>query len=390
MRSLLFTPLILAAAALWGGAALAQRSEISPAELTELRDMRGQLDGKVREMNAAKKSIDVKQGELNNTRQSIAQLQADNDRARAKLKQLRDVEDTNPDAIQPATMAAAVKDNRESFARLSAAKSRIGRLEAEVLDLRGAMNRQSADIEQLRGSYENALNAATERLVEARIRAMQVKKPADVTYVQACGDNMGPVDCERLSQKNAEAKASEQGSVVIVESLTEVKNFQLSKEELRSRVSAQLSDVRVTNKIRFDPQTGQLSVETHIVASVIPAISPSFREQLRSGAHSEVVALAGGPLDFSAIGAVAAVPRSVSDDAAAGRDEQQRRLEEEQRRQAQQRKLDEEKRQLEAERAQLAERRRREEAERAEQERRDREAAEDASRRRRGTYTPTF
>ncbi len=386
MRSLFLTPLIFAAAALSGGDALAQRAEGSPSEVSELRSLRGQLDGKIREMNATKQSIDVKQGQLNTTRQSIARLQADNDRARAKLKQLRDVEDANPDSIQPATMTAAVNDNRDSYARLSAAKTRVGKLEAEVLDLRATLNQQSAEIERLRRSYENSLDVATDRQVNEQVRGMQVKKTASATVSTSCGENTGLADCKRQSQKAAETKIAEQGSVVIVDSLTEVRNFKLTKEELRSQVSAQLSDVQVDQKPTMNPDTGSITVQTRITASVTPAISPAFRDQLRSGVRSEIVARAGGPLDFSALGseAIATVPPS------SGADDGAARREEEQRRQAQQRKLDEERRQLEAERAQLAERRRREEAERAEQERRDREAAEAAAQRRKGTFTPTF
>ncbi len=385
MRSLLFTQLVLIAAASWGGDALAQRAESAPAELSELRGMRGQLDGKLKNLNATRRAIDEKQSQLSTTRESIARLQADNDRARAKLKQLRDVEDANPDSIQPATMNAAVNDNRETFARVAAAKAKVGKLEGELLDLRGGLNQQSAEIEQLRRSYDNALDVATERQVSERIRGMQVKKTATASVSTSCGDNTGLADCKRKSQKDAETKIAEQGSVVLVDSLTEVRNFKLTKEELRSQVSAQLSDVQVDQKPSMNPDTGSITVLTRISASVTPAINPAFRDQLRSSVRADLVARAGGPLDFSALGGdAAAAPAAGTDDAAARRDE------EEQRRQAQQRRLDDERRQLDAERAQLAERRRREEAERADQERRDREAAEAAAQRRKGTFTPTF
>jgi hypothetical protein len=211
-------------------------------------------------------------------------------------------------------------------------------------------------------------------MVDEQVRGLQVKKTTEATGRAAC-DQVTLSQCRQLSQKNAELKASEQGSVVVVDSMTEVKNFKLSKEELRSVVSATLSDVRVIEQKLVDEQYYQ----TRISATVVPAISPTLRQQLRQSARSELISKAGGPLNYALAGpALLSPPPNSAPREDAGRETA--------RYQDQQRRLEEERRRLEYERQELVNRQRREEAERIERDRRERA---DSDRRKR-TFTPTF
>ena len=265
-------------------------------------------------------------------------------------------------------------ENRRTYRALADARKNIGKLESDLIDLRSSVVQENADFEQASRSYENRIDVLADRMVDAQVRGMQVRKTTQATGRAAC-DQLTLSQCRQASQKNAELKATEQGSVVVVDSMTEVKNFKLSKEELRSVVSATLSDVKVLEQRLVDEQYYQ----TKISATVVPAISPALRQQMHKGARAELVSRAGGPLDYSMAGsALLSPPPSQTPREDAGGDtarqaEQRRRLEEERRR-------------LEYERRQLVERQRREEAERIERERRERNARE----LRKKTFTPVF
>jgi len=384
MRALLVTPVLLAAFCLGGADAVAQGADALSSEINELRAQRAQINTVLRALNGVNKSIAIKQGEIDSTQKSMGTLVAEQNRARAQLKRFRDIEDQNPEVIQPEKMRAAEDENRQASRRVSEAKAKIGALELQLIELRSTQNRRGVELEQQRAPYEARIDSITDRQLAERIRGMQVKRAVEATGTASC-EEVKLSECRQLSQKNAELKASEQGSVVVVESLTEIKNFKLTKEELRSVVSASLSDIRILEQKLID----ETRYRTRISASVTPAVGGAFRQQLRASVRSEIVARLGGELDGGTSVATAAPVAAPADAADAAADDATARREE-QRRLAQQRKLDEEKRQLDVERQQLAERRRREEAERVEQERRDREAAEASARRRRGTYTPTF
>lgn len=367
-------PLLMLGVAALGGEAWAQRSSASPTEIRELQDQRARLESTLRTLSVKSKDISAKQNEINATKSSLGRLQRDNESAAKNLESLQDVERRRPGSINEQALRSAEQENRRTYAALDNARKNIGKLESELIDLRSAVVQENADFELASRSYENRLDVLADRMVEDQVRGLQVKKTTEATGRAAC-DQVTLSQCRQLSQKNAELKASEQGSVVVVDSMTEVKNFKLSKEELRSVVSATLSDVRVLEQKLVDEQYYQ----TRISASVVPAISPSLRQQLRQSARAELIAKAGGPLDYALAGPALISPPPGSgtrEDTArdtARYDEQQRRIEEERRR-------------LEYERQELANRQRREEAERAAREQRERA---DADRKKR-LFTPTF
>ena len=369
-------PLVLFATCFLGMEAAAQGLVVTNDEIRDLRTQRSRLEGKLKELSERSKTILAKQSEIDSTKASLSRLQAENERAGKRLETLQDVERKNPDSIQPESLRAAEDENRRSYRELSDARANIGKLESQLIDVRVAVVQENADFEQLRRAYEGRIDTLTARQVEERIGALQVKKTTEATGTAAC-EQLTLAACRQVSQKNAELKASEQGSVVVIDSMTEVRNFKLTKEELRSVVSATLSDVRVLEQKLVDEQYYQ----TRISATVVPAISPTLRRQLRDGARSELVAQAGGPLNYSLAGMALLAPPP--GDAPRGPGEDVGRQEEQRRR------LEEERRRLEDERKQLAERQRREEAERIERDRREREIAAQRERQRR-TYTPTF
>ncbi len=370
-------PLILVATCFWGAEAAAQRAAVTNDEIRDLRAQRTRLEGKLKELSNQNKAILAKQAEINSTKASLSRLQSENERASRQLETLQDVERKNPGSIQPEKLRASEEENRRSYHALSDARGRIGKLEGQLIDIRGSVIQENADFEQLRREYESRIDALTDRQVEERIAAFQVKKTTEATGTAAC-EQLTLTACRQMSQKNAELKASEQGSVVVIDSMTEVKNFKLTKEELRSVVSATLSDVRVLEQKLVNEQYYQ----TRISATVVPAISPTLRQQLQDGARAELLAKAGGPLDYSLAGAALLSPPPAADT----REDSSRDIA---RQEDQRRRLEEERRRLEQEREQLVLRQRREEAERLERERQERNLAEQRKRQSR-TFTPTF
>ncbi len=356
-------PLIVVLGSVLGGQAWAQGAPVSPDEVRDLRAQRGRLVTALKALSVKSKSIAAKQSEIDGTRGSLNRLQRDNESASKNLEQLQDQERRIPGSINQQALRDAEQENRRTYHALAEARKNIGKLESELIDLRSSVVQENADFEQASRSYENRIDVLADRMVDAQVRGLQVRKTTQATGRAAC-DQLTLSQCRQASQKNAELKASEQGSVVVVDSMTEVKNFKLSKEELRSVVSATLSDVQVLEQRLIDEQYYQ----TKISATVVPAISPTLRQQMHKGARAELVSKAGGPLDYSMAGTALLSPppsQTPREDAAretARQAEQQRRL------------------------RQLVERQRREEAERIERARRERNERD----RRSKTFTPVF
>jgi hypothetical protein len=288
--------IILAALALTSGHALAASIVIAPEQLRDLKDQRALLGAQIKKLDNITKQIASVQAEKNSAKASIRQQEAESKEARIKLEKLQNFDRDNPGEISPAQLNAAVDRNKQAFNALKEAKELVANTDAKINSLSGEGSTQYAEFLRLQKSFERDVSRVVDVYVDEQIRTLQISKDVEVTERVPCGEDSIPV-CKERSKKAAELKATERGSIVFVNSFTEVKNFKLSKEELRSEVQATL-----TNKV-FSNQhfVNDSEYETTIKATVVPAISNSLREQIAGAIRSEVYAIVGGKIDYSQV-----------------------------------------------------------------------------------------
>lgn len=288
--------LALTVAVLSSTSAFAGSFMIAPEQLGDLRDQRVLLAGKVKELDEVNKQITVAQADRRSAMSSIRRLQSDTEQAKTKLEKLQEFDRDNPGTISQDQLRAAEDQNRQAFAALKGAKDAKSAAESRINSLSVDASTKYADFLRLQKSFERDVDRVVDTQLQERLRVLQVKKEVTVTEKVACGDDSIPV-CKERSKKAAELKASETGSVVFVNSLTEVKNFKLSKEEIRSEVQASLSNKVFSNQ----HMVGETEYETTITANVEPAIGDSLREQMAGAIRSQVYDIVGGRIDFSQV-----------------------------------------------------------------------------------------
>lgn len=288
--------IVLAALALSFGQAYAAPVEVAPDLLRDLKDQRALLGAQIKKLDNISKQISAVQAEKNAAKASIQQQEAESKEARTKLEKLQNFDRDNPGEISPAQLNAAVDRNKRAFSALKEAKEHVAYSDAKLNSLSSEASSQYAEFLRLQKSFERDVSRVVDGQVDGQIRLLQVSKEVEVTERVPCGDDSIPV-CKERSKKAAELKATERGSVVFVNSFTEVKNFKLSKEELRSEVQATLTNKVFTNQ----HMVGETEYETTIKATVVPAISNSLREQIAGSIRSEVYTLAGGRIDYAQV-----------------------------------------------------------------------------------------
>lgn len=269
---------------------------IAPEQVRDLKDQRALLGAQIKKLDNISKQIASVQAEKSAAKASVQQQEAESKEARTKLEKLQNFDRDNPGEISPAQLNAAVDRNKQAFSALKEAREHVVNADARTNSLSSEASTQYAEFLRLQKSFERDVSRVVDGQVDQQIRGLQVSKDVEVTERVPCGDDSIPV-CKERSKKAAELKATERGSVVFVNSFTEVKNFKLSKEELRSEVQATL-----TNKV-FSNQhmVGETEYETTIKATVVPAISDSLREQIAGAMRSEVYAVVGGKIDYSQV-----------------------------------------------------------------------------------------
>ncbi len=288
--------MVLAIAMLSSNGVLAASFKIEPQQLHDLRDQRVLLADKVKELDDVNKQILIAQADRRAAMTSIGRLQGESEQAKMKLEKLQEFDRDNPGTISQEQLHAAEDQNRDAFRLLKEAKDKKVAAETRINALNVDASTKYADFLRLQKSFERDVDRVVDEQLQERLAAVQVKKEITATEKVACGDDSIPV-CKERSKKAAELKATEMGSVVFVNSLTEVKNFKLSKEELRSEVQATLSNKVFSNQ----HMVGETEYETTITATVEPVIGDTLREQMAGAIRSQVYEMVGGRMDFSQV-----------------------------------------------------------------------------------------
>jgi hypothetical protein len=286
----------LAVTVLASTCAFAASFTIAPELLHDLRDQRVLLGGKVKELDDVNKQIVVAQADRRAAMASIRRLEGENEQAKSKLEKLQEFDRDNPGTISQEQLHAAEDQNKQAFRLLREAKDKKSEAESRINSLNVDASTKYADFLRLQKSFERDVDRVVDTQLQERLSAVQVKKEITATEKVACGDDSIPV-CKERSKKAAELKATEMGSVVFVNSLTEVKNFKLSKEELRSEVQANLSNKVFSNQ----HMVGETEYETTITATVEPVIGDTIREQMAGAIRSQVYDMVGGKIDFAQV-----------------------------------------------------------------------------------------
>lgn len=288
------TTIAISALAFSTGNLYAASFTIAPEHFRDLRDQRAALVLKIKELDAIGRQIEARQSEKKSAASSIKRQETESNLARVKLGKLQDFDRENPGDIPPEQLRAAEDKYKQAFRALKESKEKLANAESKINNvLNVEADSQYNEFLRLKSSFERDVDREVDTQLQERIRVIQVSKEVQATERVACGDDSIPV-CKERSKKAAELKATERGSVVFINSMTEVKNFKLSKEELRSEVQATLSDKVFSNQ----RLVGETEYETTINASVTPAISDSLRKQMAESLRLEVYAMMGGKIDL--------------------------------------------------------------------------------------------
>ena len=275
-------------------ASAASSFTIAPEQISDLREQRSLLDSKTKELGRIGRDIDASRSAMESSTAAIKRQEMESNQARTSLEKLQVFDRENPGEIPPEKLRAAEARHQKAFLALKQSKESRSSAEDKINnELNVNADIQYSEFLRLKSSFERDVDRVVDEQLQDRIRQIQVGKTVEVTERVACGDDSIPV-CKERSKKAAELKASERGSVVFVNSMTEIKNFKLSKEELRSEVQATLSDKVFSNQ----HMVGETEYETTIKATVMPAISETLRKQMADGIRGEVYTMVGGKVEM--------------------------------------------------------------------------------------------
>lgn len=264
-------------------ALLASHHALAANNQTQLREYKQQLNQANSSLRKSKVRYETLEIERNASKAKLRTIKANVATERKKLKDLRTAEEQFPniDFTDQLNKQRSIwqKANRDYLTNSAFVKA----LEDKIHD-----SRANYDINlRKQKSIQDSINELSDQLagskLQYQLKKLRNSKRIEVSVRETCSLTVTKDKCRDQARIKAERKASEKGSVVVVESITEVKNFNLKRDDIRSQVKARISDIRVI-KDTYDltaDKTGWV-IDYAISALVTPSVTNEMIADLKN------------------------------------------------------------------------------------------------------------
>ena len=243
--------------------------------------------GSIRELQDEHKSLELK---FNNKKAELETIIADIDVSTTDLKRQEKDKEVAKDALEKLQrldrenpglgladkVTEARKKNRSAHQKYEKEKKQLDTLSEERRDLERDIQKYALKLNKIATDIELQSRNVIDEEIALRLRDLQVTKSVEGAAEVGCGEE-SPRACQQRARKQAERDATEKGSVTVVESVTDIQNFQLTADQVKSEVQAQLSDIEVIDKGWANDTTYRF----HIRANVTPIITRSLKDKMR-------------------------------------------------------------------------------------------------------------
>lgn len=243
----------------------------------------------ISEADALRQNLDVQQVQVGSLTASIDNFEKEIQLKATDLAKIEDFARSNPDLIKSDVIDAARSKHTDAFRRKKEALNTLSQAKDKLMAMNVDVSNKEIQEDAARSAYLSEFNATSLRLVSQRIDSY--KKPQQVTESgSAACESLTVKDCKLMSLKEAERKAIEKGSVIVVDSLVEINNLTLTTDQARSEVRGEISErVVIESKLINDDTVAYTSIR----ATVTPAISDSLRDEIQRTVRESLSARVG-------------------------------------------------------------------------------------------------
>ncbi len=247
-------------------------------------------------INEQLKAYNTELGKYKFTNNEIQQLQSDirasksllKDRKKEKkdasqaLKDIQEIDRKNPSLGLDRKVQDAQTNNRQAFQNYQNAEQSLKKLQNKTLPLDKQLNDSIIVLNSLAREIEQLNDQAIARELEKRIAALNKTTTVEGHAEVGCGDESAR-KCQQRALRFAERNASEKGAIVVVQAVTHIDNFQLTKDQIKTDVQARLANVEVLEK----GWVGDSTYQYRIRAQVTPIIGETLTTQIKASIAQE-------------------------------------------------------------------------------------------------------
>ena len=213
----------------------------------------------------------------------LKELKKEKNSSQTALEDIQRIDRQNPDLGLANNVHDARVRNQTAYKNYQAEKNRLQSLRLKKIQLDNDVQNNIISLNNIARSIKQKRDSIVNEEVDKRIAKFKKTTEVEGYSEVGCGDE-STSKCQARAKKAAERDASEKGSVMLVNSVTNIKNFQLTQDQIKTEVQAQLSNEKVLDKGWVSDTTYKF----HIRASVTPVISASLRNQIKDSITQEL------------------------------------------------------------------------------------------------------
>ena len=246
------------------------------ADMDNIRELQEEHKSYELKFNNRKAELEAVIADINASTADLKQQEKDKDTARDALEELQRLDRENPSLGLTDKVSEARKKNRAAHQKYEKEKKQLDTLSEERRDLERDIQKHALKLNKISADIELESRNVIDEEIALRLRDLQVTKTVEGFSEVGCGDE-SPRKCQQRARKQAERDATEKGSITVVESVTDIQNFQLTEDQVKSEVQAQLSDIEVLDKGWANDTTYRYQIR----ANVTPIITSSLKDKMR-------------------------------------------------------------------------------------------------------------
>ena len=241
------------------------------------------------DVNLSRTALNTHQIELKSAQSKLQSLKTERDNERTRLAELRSAEEKMP------SLDFTDQINRQSDAVSKVGKKYQAQLEfVKVSEEKANENKTKYAIaveqeKNIRKSIDGIHEQLASTELQKRLQGLNQSKQISVEVRETCSLDVTQRACRDQAKTKAERQAAEKGSVVMVESVTEIKNFNMTRDEIKSRVKVRISNIQVTrDNYDLTADKSGWTVDYAITATVTPVMTEDMRQDMKAQIIAEI------------------------------------------------------------------------------------------------------
>ena len=266
----------------------------TPAQIGELTSLRSKANESIHAYIAARDGRNQEADKIKGLRSQQKQYESELTTLRKRVSEASD----HPDV--PREKVVALIDSRDLTAtRLEHKKKQIDELDARRGQLESEMSRHKELALNSKKTLDSRIRTAIDADLQQTLAREFPSRVVKGTHKMVCGDLPAKSDkCGREAKRELDNKLISEGSAAYVQSFTEMKNNQITRDEASSSVQASI-DRRKYLVDKLELVEDQAAWRLEMEATVTPAFSPQIKESIKSTLHSQVISAIGGEPDYA-------------------------------------------------------------------------------------------